>query len=493
MRRSTRKSTIGLTEDPPNPPTGNFSTRFSLPSFTKRVEKLTENQKNAIHKLGFGNLLLLSNQMLNKNLLVELMERWSCEERAFVLLPGNLKITPMDVVLILGLSVVGDPVILKEDEPLMELEKEYGAALGKRKISVSLLESRLDSIGDAVNENFIRTFILFMFGTIVFPSTSGKVVDSRYLSFLKDLDNVGCFSWGGAVLDDLTMWLDKRKETSVQYIGGCLILLQIWSYEHIDLARPGLVENCSRFPRASRWENIRPNQRQWFNSLFKELQFHQITWELQPTPEELEFDIVKELLKIDNELEDDSSLQCSASGDSFHDVGLQAESPESSSNNDLQEQREAEDLEQPLGLQDADNANEAQEQSEAENELQLRVVPDSPEEQMESIEDLTTSCASGLRMGHVKLSSQWQNSSTNNITMGNEKELIKRIQQLEAELSSKNQLEAELMGLKNENMELKNEIGNLRTENGELRNKILLTDNLVTRLEGLLMDETYPS
>ena len=205
---------------------GNFSTRFSLPSFVRRVEKLTDDQRTAIKKTGFGHLLEMPTQTLNKNLLVELMERWSCEKHAFILLPGEIVITLMDVALILGLPVKGDSVVLKEDEPFSDLEKEYGATISNRKITVSSIENKLESIGEIANDDFVRAFLLFTFGTFLFPTANGKV-DSRYLSLLKDLDNVHQMAWGAAVLEDIIKWLSKRKEMNVQYVGSCLIFLQV--------------------------------------------------------------------------------------------------------------------------------------------------------------------------------------------------------------------------------------------------------------------------
>lgn len=205
---------------------GNFSTRFSLPSFVKQVNKLTNSQRNAITRMGFGNVLQIPNLMLCKNLLAELMERWSCEKRAFLLIPGNITITLMDVSLILGLCVTGDPVILKEDAPFSDLEREYGASLWNRKITIASIEKRLESLGCIDDEDFIRSFLLFVFGALLFPNTTEKV-DSRYLSLLWDLDKVSHYAWGAAVLADVFNWLCKRKETQVQYIGGCLIFLQV--------------------------------------------------------------------------------------------------------------------------------------------------------------------------------------------------------------------------------------------------------------------------
>lgn len=206
--------------------TGTFSTRFSLPSFIKQVRRLTDNQRASIEKVGFGNLLQIPNHTLSKNLLVELMSKWSVEKHAFMLNPGELRVTLMDVALIMGLRVVGIPVLPRDHEPFSDLESEYGAALWKRKITIASLESRLDSLVGISNEDFIRTFLLYTFGTFLFPNTNGKV-DSCYLSFLKNLDGISQFSWGAAVLEHLFMWLDKRKEMNVQYVGGCLIFLQV--------------------------------------------------------------------------------------------------------------------------------------------------------------------------------------------------------------------------------------------------------------------------
>lgn len=134
--------------------------------------------------------------------------------------------TLKDVALILGLRVLGEPVVLKEDTPFIKLESEYGAALWNRRISVASIEDRLVSLGEADNEDFIRSFLLYTFGIFLFPNANGKV-DSRYLYFLNDLDKVSSFAWGAAVLEDMVYWLNKRKETNAQCLGGCLIFLQV--------------------------------------------------------------------------------------------------------------------------------------------------------------------------------------------------------------------------------------------------------------------------
>lgn len=190
------------------------------------MERLTDEQRSAIQEAGFGNLLLIPNHTLSKILLVELMDRWSCEKQAFALPFGDLKITLLDVALILGLPVIGKSVLLREDDPLTDLEIVYGASPGKRKISVASLDSRLETLGGMADDDFTRTFLLFTFGTYLFPNANGKV-DTRFLHYLRDVGEIHCCAWGAAVLEDTLSWLNRRKEETIQYVGGCLLFLQV--------------------------------------------------------------------------------------------------------------------------------------------------------------------------------------------------------------------------------------------------------------------------
>lgn len=231
---------------------GNFSTRFSSPSFVDRVEKLTTKQRDAIRRAGFGNLLLIPNQTINRKLLVELIDCWSCEKRAFVLPHGEISITLLDIALIVGLNVSGSPILFKEDEPLSDLELEYGATPDKRKISIQALESRLDSLGGTADDDFVRTFLLFTFGYFLFPNSSSNV-DTRYLSFLRNVDDICHYAWGEAVLEELLLWLNKRKESNVQYFGGCLTFLQVSLFLSISCSRSISDEKATEFLTISRF------------------------------------------------------------------------------------------------------------------------------------------------------------------------------------------------------------------------------------------------
>ncbi|KAJ4978186.1 hypothetical protein NE237_008966 [Protea cynaroides] len=285
----------------------NINTRFPVSTFVRQVEKLSDEQKNAIKKTGFGHLLIMPNQKLSKTLLAELMDRWSCEKKAFVLPPGDIRISLMDVALILGLRVMGDPVVLRNEEPFSHLEREYGAAPGKREISIAAIKKRLKFFKTMVNDNFIRTFLLFTFGVLLFPNAN-RTVDSRYLSFLEDLDKLMRYAWGAAVHENLHLWLDRRKKQRIEYVGGCLIFIQMWCYAHIDVARPVHHGQNLPFPRSCRWKNSSSYTRQWFTAKFEKLHGNQIIWELNPTPEESQIDVIRELLEMPKETMESPSI-----------------------------------------------------------------------------------------------------------------------------------------------------------------------------------------
>ncbi|XP_076904915.1 uncharacterized protein LOC143560507 [Bidens hawaiensis] len=273
-----------------------FNTKFSLPSFLKQVKKLTDNQKDSIKRAGFGNLLRIPDHVLRRTQLFQLMEKWNSENQTFTFPAGELKITLLDVSLILGLRVTGQPVVLTEGAPLTSLEKEFGASVSNRALGIELLKERLESVGERDDESFVRVFLLYCFGTLLFPSVNGKV-DSRYLCLLEDVDSVSSFAWGAAVLEDLHNCLTQRKSKKTNNIGGCLILIQIWCYEHILTGRPKLLDYPFIFPRVSRWESSARHysMSSQYNINFEELEHTQILWKLEPTLVETEIDIIREI------------------------------------------------------------------------------------------------------------------------------------------------------------------------------------------------------
>ncbi|KAI4356145.1 hypothetical protein L6164_000191 [Bauhinia variegata] len=515
MRKCTRRSSTGLALAEVRDPVRSLSTRFSLTSYVKRVQQLTDEQRSVITKMGFGNLLSVSNHSLSKNLLAELMERWSCEKQAFIFDSGDISLELLDVALILGLRVLGNPVLLKDDEPFSDLEEEYGATILKRKVTVASLESRLDSLGETVSEDFIRAFLLYTLGSFLFPNSSGKV-DTRYLSYLKNLDDVCQYAWGAAVIEDLSQWLSKRKENNVQYVGGCLIFLQTWSYEHFDIARPPLLDHNLTFPRMCRWDNNKSHQRQWFASRFKELNDDQVIWTIQPTPEELEIDIIKEVLKMQDDKKEPHSADRCSTCTPINAPGVDS-LPQLSTSSEIHREDEV-NLENQI-VEDTPTSicDEAHEEDEVIN-LENLIVEETPPEPSISADDLRKQSSmleeedirpkkkmgprreqNGYLQNQIFLSSQIEVEGQNaelkkeqadlrqRISMLEEEnvELMKKMTQIKEEnrllhnqISSNSQLEVQ-------NSELKKEVDDLREEIRVLR---LSANNFLTRMDRLISD-----
>ncbi|KAH9623637.1 hypothetical protein KSS87_010070 [Heliosperma pusillum] len=73
---------------------------------------------------------------------------------------------------------------------------------------------------------------------VMFPDKSGNDIQVVYLPLLRDLTAIDDFSWGSAVLATLYRNLCRSSNMKARDIGGPLILLQLWAWERITIARP---------------------------------------------------------------------------------------------------------------------------------------------------------------------------------------------------------------------------------------------------------------
>ncbi|KAF4393961.1 hypothetical protein G4B88_025930 [Cannabis sativa] len=458
MVKAAGKSSIGATNSPDElfvsaflfQNIGSFSTRFSLPSFLKQVKRLTVHQSEALQKTGFGNLLSIPNQRLNKSLLDELMRRWDTNKQAFVLPRGEISLNLMDIALILSLRVVGPPVSLVNSIPFGDLERDYGAVIWKRKITVTSLESKLNSFGDLCSDEFVITFLMYTFGTFLFPNANGTV-DSRLLSYIQDVDSIRRFSWGEAVLKDVCNWLDQRKMKSVKYVGGCLLFLQIWSFEHIDIARPALLGSSVSFPRVFKWDKSKLHSKQQIMSQFKSLHNDQVTQELQLTSWESEIDIIKELLEAQSNEKEHSEVENSCV------------------NSPIDCESEVDTIKELLEAH-----SNGKEHSEAENSfVNSPIVIDcdfgATPQMMSPIIIEVKSVSKIIHKKPKLIRSASQNDANTIITIGEEEDLRRRVKMLEEKI----------MELQKENVELMGENEELRKDNKLLR---LSSDNLVLEI-----------
>ena len=99
-------------------------------------------------------------------------------------------------------------------------------------------------------EEVVRThlmaYILFLFGWVLFPTTTGVSVHPTYIHLAESLADalpgqVPQYSWGSAVLSATYRGLCdacQRTEASEPVLAVCYVLLQYWSWEHFTVGRP---------------------------------------------------------------------------------------------------------------------------------------------------------------------------------------------------------------------------------------------------------------
>jgi hypothetical protein len=73
---------------------------------------------------------------------------------------------------------------------------------------------------------------------VLFPDGTGRM-SLIYLPLIADLSRVGRYSWGSAILAFLYRSLcSVASSHNIKNIGGSLLLLQLWSWEHFHVGRP---------------------------------------------------------------------------------------------------------------------------------------------------------------------------------------------------------------------------------------------------------------
>ena len=116
----------------------------------------------------------------------------------------------------------------------------------KTGISFLWLEAnfRKGSPADASREvvqRFARAYALYVLGGMVFTDGTGDHVSWIWLQLLSDWEQAGQFSWESATLAWLYRQLCEacRHSKDKSNIGGCIILLQVWTWAHLPVcSRP---------------------------------------------------------------------------------------------------------------------------------------------------------------------------------------------------------------------------------------------------------------
>ncbi|XP_047058106.1 serine/threonine-protein phosphatase 7 long form homolog [Lolium rigidum] len=231
-----------------------------------RFDKRYECYLRAAGLIGLANISRAGLPSIDRALVSALVDRWRPETHTFHMPCGELTITLQDVAMILGLPIAGRAVTSNQTESHSELYQRY---LGKMPpsdktrhgLKVAWVRAEFNNCPEDADEETVkqhaRAYILSLVGGLLFPDASGDRYNAYPFPLIADLENIGSYSWGSATLAYLyrAMCDACRRQSDQGNLTGCLLLLQLWSWERFPIGRPDMVK--LKYPNVEELEDER--------------------------------------------------------------------------------------------------------------------------------------------------------------------------------------------------------------------------------------------
>ncbi|KAJ3675493.1 hypothetical protein LUZ60_004535 [Juncus effusus] len=190
----------------------------------------------------------------DSRLISALQEHWRSETHTFHLPVGEMTITLDDVSCLLGMRTDGEAMCLNNKDvdwkgkvtqllgkEIPELEfkgKGRSKILLKRTwLKNNFSDLKIDAPEQKV-EQYCRAYMLALCGDVLFTEASGDCVSALPLLLLQDMSVLDRWAWGSGALAYLYRALCKGTHKKRKNMGGCIMLLQLWAWEHIAVGRP---------------------------------------------------------------------------------------------------------------------------------------------------------------------------------------------------------------------------------------------------------------
>ncbi|EPS71928.1 hypothetical protein M569_02828, partial [Genlisea aurea] len=218
-----------------------------------RLGTLDPRVQKTMLRAGFYGVYKAGRMRLDHALVTALVERWRPETHTFHLPVGEATVTLQDISVLWGLPVDGDPITgVDANRSMDEWQEICQELLGFRpppedfdrgRLKIRCLQERFKVLPDNASEEtvrfYARAYILQLLGGQLLSDMSNNKVKLMYLPLLRDFEEAGRLSWGGAVLACLYRALCRASKPETSDICGPLVLLQIWAWERIPFIRPG--------------------------------------------------------------------------------------------------------------------------------------------------------------------------------------------------------------------------------------------------------------
>ncbi|KAM0900803.1 hypothetical protein ACQ4PT_020376 [Festuca glaucescens] len=199
-------------------------------------------------------ILLVSRGPPNMNAaaISALVDRWRPETHTFHLRAGEMTPTLQDVSMILGLPIDGEPLCMstgsdgwhQQMEGLIGMappEPEDTAMRAPAGANYKWIKDNFAEYPAEVDRDTVRTYtkvyLWYVISRTLFADSGGKLAQWCWLKALTVLEHK--WSWGTAALAYLYRQLDDAcRRTGTAGIGGCMLLLFVWSWERLPVGRP---------------------------------------------------------------------------------------------------------------------------------------------------------------------------------------------------------------------------------------------------------------
>ncbi|KAE8794333.1 mutator protein [Hordeum vulgare] len=207
--------------------------------------------------LSFVHLVSRSTPNLNAAAVTALIDRWRPETHSFHLRTGEMTVTLQDVSMITALPIEGKPLCMSTDSEgwWHQMEALIGMSPQEPEVEDGGKKDRVpagatftwiaanfahcpEDADDEVIQRYARVYMWYVISRTIFADGTGKNAPWMWLKALTVLDNK--FSWGSAALAYLYRQLDDacRRTTKDDGVGGCMLLLSVWSWERLPVGRP---------------------------------------------------------------------------------------------------------------------------------------------------------------------------------------------------------------------------------------------------------------
>lgn len=260
---------------------GHFSTMRCSPSAVyDLIEPMSENYKQRLTNMGFGEFLRFYNRSLeDRSLGMFLMKNVKNDPLRIEFSGKVLPITPEVVHRIFGLPIGGRPFPKFSAREKEEARKELrnicnqkgmrrmfetsdrpGAnytRLQKHVVPRWILDKFASTNAEEFDDWAVQCFFIIVCNSFLFPTSSYYPTGFDYL-ICKDLEALGGFDWCRALVDDIkdkaAIWKEKCGQKKTPIIQGCTALLMVYYLDNLDCPN---VERNMDTPRWSQYSKDR--------------------------------------------------------------------------------------------------------------------------------------------------------------------------------------------------------------------------------------------